>query len=118
MGHPTFQNTSENDEDLSEATKEIDLLTSDKDSIGNRRDESQIISDQDMTNEHDIAALDENMGAKTRSLDSLEEEPLDFIQGEVDVVTQIERTTQAMEEAALESSGRKAHTKPDTYKHE
>ena len=62
----------------------------------NHNDESQILTDQDMTNEEDIKELDENMGAKTNSLDDLENEPAEFIRGEVDVSEQIERTTRRM----------------------
>lgn len=59
----------------------------------NHNDESQILTDQDLTNEEDIKELDENMGAKTNSLDDLENEPAEFIRGEVDVSEQIERTS-------------------------
>lgn len=62
----------------------------------NHDDESQILSDQDMTNEEDIKDLDENMGAKTNSLNDLENEPAEFIRGEVDVREQMERTTRRM----------------------
>jgi hypothetical protein len=99
-------------------TPEIEDLSSDKDTTGNRRDESQILADQDMTNEHDISALDENMGAISHSMDSLEDEPDEFLQGDVDVVTQMRRTSRAMSDAIDESSGRRAHVKHDTYKNQ
>lgn len=95
------------------AKEKIEILTEDKEND----DQSQIVADQDMTNEHDISKLDENMGAISQSLDQLENEPEDFARGEVDVVTQMDRTTRAMEQAIEESSGRKAHPKRDTYHH-
>lgn len=91
-------------------------LASDKDTTGNRRDESQIIADQDLTNDHDITNLDEKMGAISNSMDTLENEPDEFLQGDVDVVTQMRRTRRAMDAAIDESSGRRAHVKQDTYK--
>ena len=63
----------------------------------NHDDESQRLADQDSTNEADITALDENLGAKSNSLDELENEPADFMRGEVDVTEQMERTTRAMD---------------------
>jgi hypothetical protein len=63
----------------------------------NHEDESQIIADQDITNESDITELDENLGAKTNSLDDLENEPADFLRGEVDVTEQMARTARAMD---------------------
>ena len=63
----------------------------------NHDDESQILTDQDLTNEGDITELDENLGAKSNSLDDLENEPADFLRGEVDVTEQMERTARAME---------------------
>lgn len=94
----------------------MENLASDKETAGNRDDEDQILADQDMTNEHDITELDENMGAISNSMDTLENGPDEFLQGDVDVVTQMKRTTRAMNQAIDESSGRKAHPKPDTYK--
>lgn len=91
-------------------------LSGDKDTTGNRRDEAQILTDQDMTNEHDITDLDENMGAKSHSMGTMEDEPEDFVSGEIDVVTQMDRTTRHMEEVIQQSSGRKAHPKGNIYK--
>lgn len=68
-----------------------------KTSSENHDDEAQILTDQDLTNETDITELDENLGAKSNSLDDLENEPADFMRGEVDVTEQMERTTRAME---------------------
>lgn len=117
MANPntTFQNSLRNDEDTMSMNTDREGLIGDRESIGNRRDESQIIADQDMTNEGDITALDENMGAISNSLDALEDEPAEFIRGEVDVVEQMNRTTRAMEEAIDRSTGRRAHVKRDTY---
>ena len=116
MANPNAQNTIENEEGSPKLTPELENLASDKEAIFNRGDESGILADQDMTNEHDITALDENMGAMSHTMESLEDEPDEFLQGDVDVVTQMRRTTRAMENAIDESSGRKAHPKHDTYK--
>lgn len=105
----------ENDENSFEMSEGRRDMVSDSETVGNRRDETQIISDQDMTNEGDITALDENMGAKTNSLDSLEDEPADFVTGEIDVKEQMDRTTRAMDDAIERSSGRRSHVKRDTY---
>ena len=95
--------------------RESDVVLSDKsESV---EDEMQIVGDQDLTNEHDIAAPDENMGAISQSLQPLENESAEFMRGEVDVVTQMIRTTRAMEDIIDESSGRKAHPKKETYLH-
>ncbi len=74
-------------------------------------DEVQIISDQDLTNESDITELDENLGAKSNSLDDLENEPADFMRGEVDVTEQMERTTRAMQAALRIKEGSHAERK-------
>lgn len=74
-------------------------------------DEVQIISDQDLTNESDITELDENLGAKSNSLDDLENEPADFMRGEVDVTEQMERTTRAMQAALRIKEGSYAERK-------
>ncbi|MFN8789894.1 MAG: hypothetical protein ACK5Y2_00385 [Bdellovibrionales bacterium] len=90
-------------------------IVGDQESVESRRDESQIITDQDMTNEGDITALDENMGAMTNSLEQIEDEPAEFVRGEIDVVEQMKRTTRAMEDTIERSTGRRAHLKKDTY---
>lgn len=93
-------------------------ISSDDDSTGESQgDQAQIINDQDMTNERDITALDENMGAVSNSLEPLEDEPAEFMRGEIDVVEQMNRTTRAMDDAIDQSTGRKAHIKSDTYRH-
>ncbi len=74
-------------------------------------DEVQIISDQDLTNELDITELDENLGAKSNSLDDLENEPADFMRGEVDVTEQMERTTRAMQAVLRIKEGSHAERK-------
>ncbi len=77
----------------------------------NHEDETQIITDQDLTNESDITELDENLGAKSNSLDDLENEPADFMRGEVDVTEQMERTTRAMQAALRIKEGSHAERK-------
>ncbi len=82
-------------------------LESDRGTFQSRDDEAQIIADQDMTREGNIMDLDENMGAKTNSLDQLEDEPNDFLSGEVDVKEQMDRTTKAMDYAIDRSTGKR-----------
>lgn len=67
----------------------------------NKRDESGILTDQDQTNFDDALTRDENMGAISNSLESLEDEPADFMRGEVDVVEQMNRAADAMEASVL-----------------
>lgn len=62
----------------------------------NERDESGILADQDLT-EKFSNALDENMGAKTNSLDPLEDEPDAFLSGEIDVKEQMDRAAEALD---------------------
>lgn len=72
----------------------------------NERDESGILTDQDVT-EKFTNALDENLGAKTNSLDSLEEEPDPFLTGDIDVKEQMDRAADAMDSSirGLQSQG-------------
>ncbi|MEZ0390572.1 MAG: hypothetical protein ACAH59_00025 [Pseudobdellovibrionaceae bacterium] len=63
----------------------------------NRRDETGILTDQDQTALGDALTKDENMGAISNSLESLEDEPADFMRGEVDVVEQMDRAASAMD---------------------
>jgi hypothetical protein len=63
----------------------------------NGRDESGIMTDQDQTNFSDNLTRDENMGAISNSLDTLEDEPSDFMRGEVDVKAQMDRAADAMD---------------------
>lgn len=83
--------------------------------VENQRDETQILKDQDMTLERDISDIDETMGAKSTSLDDIENGPEEFIQGEIDVKEQMDRTTRAMEAAIERSSGKRSHEKLDIY---
>jgi hypothetical protein len=62
----------------------------------NEEDEAGILSDQDVT-EKFTNALDENLGAKSNSLDSLEDEPDPFLSGEIDVKEQMDRAADAMD---------------------
>lgn len=66
----------------------------------NHDDESQILTDQDLTNEGDITALDENLGARSNSLDTLEDDPADFLRGDIDVTEQMARASKAMQAVA------------------
>ena len=71
---------------------------SDGEASENEFDEQLIINDQDETTiEGDINNLDENMGAKTFSLDPVEDEPEDFMQGELDVKQQMDRTAREID---------------------
>lgn len=60
-------------------------------------DETEILTDQDITSKLDLLEDDENLGAHSRALDSLEEEPEEFLEGEVDVKEQMDRAAEAME---------------------
>jgi hypothetical protein len=57
----------------------------------NGKDSEEILEDQDQTNFEDKLTRDENMGAKSYTLDTLEDEPADFARGEVDVKAQMDR---------------------------
>lgn len=60
-------------------------------------DEADILADQDLT-EKVNRADDENMGAKSESLDTLEDdEPDAFLEGEIDVKEQMDRAADAMD---------------------
>ena len=60
-------------------------------------DEQDILTDQDQTEKVDLLADDENMGAHSKSLDALEDEPEDFMEGDVDVKTQMDRAAAALD---------------------
>lgn len=60
-------------------------------------DEKDILHDQDQTLKKSISSDDENMGAHTRSCDRVEDEPDEFMQGEIDVKEQMDRTADAMD---------------------
>lgn len=62
----------------------------------NRQDSSEILDDQDQTIANDALTRDENMGAKTYSLDTLENEPADFARGEIDVKAQMDRAARQL----------------------
>jgi hypothetical protein len=63
------------------------------------RDENDIIFDQDQTNASDNLTRDDNMGAISNSLDTLEDEPADFMRGEVDVKEQMDRAASALDDS-------------------
>lgn len=60
-------------------------------------DESNILGDQDQTVSMHPGVDDENMGAQSKSLDSLEDEPADFMRGDLDVKEQMDRAADALE---------------------
>jgi len=60
------------------------------------KDEEQILGEQDQTQKKNLLSLDENMGAKSASLDSLEEGPADFMTGEIDVKKQMDLAERAL----------------------
>lgn len=62
----------------------------------NARDEAIIIGDQDQTVSDDANLNNASMGQAYRIAKSLEEEPADFVRGEVDVKEQMDRTARAM----------------------
>jgi hypothetical protein len=63
----------------------------------NEEDEAQILTDQDQTTPDDLITQDENMGAPTNTLESLEDEPADFMRGELDVKEQMDRAADALD---------------------
>lgn len=62
-----------------------------------KNDESDILADQDLTEKLAQNVDDENLGAHSEELDSLEEEPEQFMEGEIDVKEQMDRTADAMD---------------------
>lgn len=64
----------------------------DIDSDNQNSDEMDILNDQDETSKKVMTADDENMGAKSKSLDTLENEPESFMNGELDVRAQMDRS--------------------------
>jgi len=67
----------------------------------NKKDEADILTDQDQTNPSDRLTRDENMGAKSTTLESLEDEPAAFMRGEVDVKEQMDRAADALEASIM-----------------
>lgn len=65
--------------------------------LENRRDEADIMADQDVTRITNQFSDDENMGAMSNSLESLEDEPGDFMRGELDVKEQMDRAATALD---------------------
>lgn len=66
----------------------------------NPEDQTGILTDQDQTfpNTTDLDR-DDNMGANSNSLESLEDEPADFMRGEVDVKEQMDRAASALDDS-------------------
>ncbi len=62
----------------------------------NPRDESMILSDQDQTSPGKTNLNDETLGQDPQSAKVLEQEPDDFIRGEVDVKEQMDRAEKKM----------------------
>lgn len=79
----------------------------------NSEDEKEILTDQDLTEKLDPSD-DENMGAHSNALDSLEDEPEDFLEGEVDVKEQMDRAADAMESSILGHQNQGAEDSPRT----
>lgn len=85
----------------------------------NSMDEKEILGDQDQTIYNGTKRTfrrrdDENMGAKSLSLDSLEDEPDDFIRGDVDVKEQMDRAADAMESSLRGLQNQGAEDSPAT----
>jgi hypothetical protein len=81
----------------------------------NKRDQDQILNNQDQTQSSQLDLKnDEEMGAKTRSLDLSEEEPGDFVRGEIDVKEQMDRAADAMESSIQGYQSQGAETSPQT----
>ncbi|MGZ3772778.1 MAG: hypothetical protein ACXVCY_07980 [Pseudobdellovibrionaceae bacterium] len=60
-------------------------------------DEKEIIEDQDVTHKSSVRTDDENMGAKSMSYEFMEDEPGDFMRGEIDVKEQMDRAADALD---------------------
>ena len=80
----------------------------------NKRDESDILADQDQTVSADALTADENMGAKSTTLEPLEDEPADFMRGEVDVKEQMDRTADAVDSSIRGLSNQADEDSPRT----
>ena len=65
----------------------------------NSNDEAQILADQDQTTPDNNLTRDENMGAPSNSLEAMEDEPGDFMRGEIDVKEQMDRAADALDSA-------------------
>lgn len=64
--------------------------------LENSAEEQQILTDQDDTLEDDIAGFDESGVEKRKSLEAVEDDPEDFIEGEIDVKKQMDLATEAV----------------------
>ncbi len=80
----------------------------------NKKDESDILADQDQTGLTDRLTQDENMGAKSTTMESLEEEPGAFMRGEVDVKEQMDRAADAIESSIMGLSNQGDEDSPRT----
>ncbi|KYG62909.1 hypothetical protein AZI87_16720 [Bdellovibrio bacteriovorus] len=80
----------------------------------NTRDENEILNDQDLTNKSNLRPDDENLGAKTRSYEPLEDEPGDFMRGEVDVKEQMDRAADALDASLHGYQNQGAEDSPQT----
>jgi hypothetical protein len=78
----------------------------------NKKDEADILADQDQTLPTDRLTQDENMGAISNTLESLEDEPADFMRGEVDVKEQMDRAADALETSILGLSNQSDEDSP------
>lgn len=77
-------------------------------------DEKEILGDQDVTNKSNLRTDDENMGAKSRSYEPMEEEPGDFMRGEIDVKEQMDRAADAMDASIHGYQNQGAEDSPKT----
>jgi len=59
--------------------------------IENQKDESKILSDQDMTMKEDLT--------RASTLENVEDDPSDFVSGEIDVKEQMDRTAHAVSDS-------------------
>jgi hypothetical protein len=80
----------------------------------NKKDEADILADQDQTVPSDPLTQDENMGAKSMTLDASEEEPGDFMRGEVDVKEQMDRAADAIDSSIRGLSNQADEDSPRT----
>lgn len=59
--------------------------------VENQKDEAKILSDQDMTMKDDLT--------RATSLENVEDDPADFVSGEIDVKEQMDRTAHAVSDS-------------------
>ena len=84
--------TVRNDEDITERRENLEDSGQ---AALSQEDTSEILADQDQTSKH--TDLGENIESPSRLSGSVEDEPIEFMQGEIDVKAQMDRTTRVVD---------------------